>query len=338
MEDRINKIRSMVEKARQKREESSEMNESYDSSMEYGRGRSGKAVPSAMSGETRNVDSGDVRPVSQLDDPETFSRMNMYVQRIKCTTPDPWKMVRTLHGKLHLVGLNFDLPHGEGELPTEPTSYIFDVNFLGGQTGFTIDGEWVDDDGFDGSYVLIIDIDPSDDGLWELSGELRRGDEIEIDDDMVDMNEECGCDKCKMLSDEDEEMEEECSDKKKITEGLSPYRLDMSRDAGYIFEIIDGDNKLTEMIYDVNDKVFRLAMKGRYNRRKVLKMYKDAVYNIIHVMERNDEYADDLRSISISSRIIVELSSYLADKFESDAEMGHYGKKIQLSFNNDEYM
>lgn len=298
--DKINKIRDMIKKGRDNKP--SKIEEAYDSSMEW----TSSADRRTQGSNITHVDTSDVRPVSQLDDPETFSRMNGYVSKANCITADPWKIIRKMHYKLHLVGLNFNLSDGDMQLPEEPMTYVFDLSFYGGSYGPKPDGEWTDDDGFDGSYVLAISLDPIGDGTWEIEAGLMRGEDIEYDDDLVDMQEECDCDEdCDC--DDEEELEEE-----NIQEEISGYGL--SDSAQDIYDMIDGDRDFMKPIDKINDKLVKRGWK-KYNRRSAMTMFKAAIYDAIELLQKHDELSN---KYTPKASMVLELAGFYADMIEED--------------------
>lgn len=295
--------------------------ESYNSSMEYGSPRRSRSQPSVMSPDTQNIDDLDVRPSAELDDPNTFARVNMYVQRAAGTTADPWRIIRNVHYKLHISGINFDLPHGELELPEEDTTYVFDLSFHGGQYGPKPDGEWTDDDGYDGVYVLLVHIDPVENGMWDLQVELARADELEEElEDADSFNEGSQCD-CNHDDDADS--------LENIQERLSPYAEELSSPSEFLhYEIIDGNKSYWNEISKINSLMLNKVKRGKYVRKKAIKFYKDAIYKIY---KKEMDYIEDEIG-SISARTLLELAAFYADTFEEKIEKGEYGDEFKGTF------
>ena len=143
----------------------------------YGHQEGGGNVPSTsiMTTPNANIDNLDVPPSSELDDPDTLARVNMFVHQADGLCRDPWRLVKNIQYKLHIVGLNFKIP-GTLELPTEETIYEYDLIKHGGDYGPLPDGTWKDDHGFARGFVIRFHITPSDGGKWELYAEVVKDD------------------------------------------------------------------------------------------------------------------------------------------------------------------
>lgn len=331
MEKRNKKIDFLIELSKKSKERlnKEELNESYDSSMEYGNaGPGNRSVPSIMSGQNKNVDDMDVRPVSQLDDPETLSRMNLYVSKANCKTDNPFRIIHNIYYKLMLAGLVFDNSVGNEQLPTEPTTYIFELSFHGGQYGMTTDGDFVDDHGFDSEngYVLRVDIDPTDDGMWEMEAQILSAADLEYyeddGDDTVNFNEGSG-------SDSDQTLEE----------GRSAYAIEFSHDADIIYNIIDESDFMSEYITHTGKKMFKKVQRGRYDRRKAIKEYENAIMRCYqYINDNRDIYGPEIKHLrkemGSSKRVTLEIASYYADVFEDDIEYGRYSPAFRGYFSN----
>ena len=134
---------------------------------------------SIMSPQNINIDDLDVPPTCQLDDPDTLARVNMFVHQADGISIDPWRIIKNIQYKLHIVGLNFKIP-GTPELPSEPTVFEFDLLKHGGDYGPMPDGTWKDDNGFEKGFVIRIDITPME-GKWDMYVEVVKNDASDAD-------------------------------------------------------------------------------------------------------------------------------------------------------------
>ena len=179
-EKRYKKIVEMVKKL-QKRDNLDEAfsPSSYESYGHREGGRSNGPVNSIMSPQNMNIDDLDVPPSSELDDPDTLARVNMFVHQANGQCTDPWRIVKNIQYKLHIVGLNFKIP-GTTELPTEDTVFEFDLIKHGGDYGPMPDGTWKDDHGFERGYIIRFHMNPMpESGGWELYVEVVKDEVVQ---------------------------------------------------------------------------------------------------------------------------------------------------------------
>lgn len=143
-------------------------------------------TPSLIQPQQKVVDDLDMPPVFDLHDDETFARIDTYIRQINgFVYTDPKRVLGNLQYKLHLVGINFQLPT-EGFYPTDEAYWELGLTKLGGVYGPNPDGTFDDNDGYDESFSLYIEIDRTDDGKgWTIDARLGLSDE-DIDDELED--------------------------------------------------------------------------------------------------------------------------------------------------------
>jgi len=186
----------------------------------FGPQGSGQPKPSIMSPDTKNIDDLDTPPIFNLDDPQTLKRVRFYVKQVNGVTENPWRMIKNVHYKLHISGINFQLPTTE-LLPTESTIYQFDLLCHGGVFGPNVDGSWENGSGFDNDFVIQFEISPTGDGYFTIDADILREDDIMEYSDEEDDNDEEIFDDLVVQEDSFELTEDESKKKALITHKLT---------------------------------------------------------------------------------------------------------------------
>lgn len=304
---------------------------------------------------TNQADDLDVPPVSNLDDPQTLQRIRNYVKQSNGVYSNPWAIVKNVHYKLHIVGINFKYPNNF-DLPSEETDYQYTVICHGGEFGPTPEGEWKNGSGFEGDFLIQFTIAPTGDGMYTLDSDIIEDidDDTEMEDMDDDTDDSIGDNMVDVDIDITEELQEgcDCWNNHERVPGTKPcekgscrkskkrvIKEELSDTQESLFLYIENDrDTYNKAFMPAVEKITGKIVAKKYSRKEALEqMLKVVNYGIMrYVKEFGKEDSeegfevDEIKMMAKNERLAV--AGELVDTFEMESNFGNYDKRTEGFF------